>query len=52
MLVPLLAYGITKVVPMDQALQVGLIVLATTAGAPFLVKEVQAAKGISPWASG
>ncbi len=44
-LVPLLAFGITKVVPMDQALQVGLIVLATTAGAPFLVKEVQAAKG-------
>ena len=44
-LVPLLAFGITKVVPMDEALQVGLIVLATTAGAPFLVKEVQAAKG-------
>ena len=44
-LVPLLAFGITKVVPMDEALQVGLIVLATTAGAPFLVKEVAAAKG-------
>ena len=44
-LVPLLAFGITRVVPMDEALQVGLIVLATTAGAPFLVKEVQAAKG-------
>jgi BASS family bile acid:Na+ symporter len=44
-LVPLLAFGITRVVPLDEALQVGLIVLATTAGAPFLVKEVQAAKG-------
>ena len=44
-LVPLLAFGITKVVPLDEALQIGLIVLATTAGAPFLVKEVQAAKG-------
>ncbi len=44
-LVPLLAIVITRVVPLDEALQVGLIVLATTAGAPFLVKEVQAAKG-------
>jgi len=44
-LVPLLAYGITRVVVLDQSLQIGLIVLATVAGAPFLVKEVQAAKG-------
>ena len=44
-LVPLLAYGITKVIPLDEPLQIGLIVLATVAGAPFLVKEVQAAKG-------
>jgi predicted Na+-dependent transporter len=44
-LVPLLAYAITKVLPLDQSLQVGLIVLSTVAGAPFLVKEVQAAKG-------
>jgi predicted Na+-dependent transporter len=44
-LVPLLAYGITLVIPLDQSLQIGLIVLSTVAGAPFLVKEVQAAKG-------
>jgi predicted Na+-dependent transporter len=44
-LVPLLAYGITLLLPLDQSLQIGLIVLATTAGAPFLVKEVAAAKG-------
>jgi predicted Na+-dependent transporter len=44
-LVPLLAFGITRVLPLDQSLQIGLIVLATTAGAPFLVKEVAAAKG-------
>ena len=44
-LVPLLANGITLVIPMDESLQVGLIVLSTVAGAPFLVKEVQAAKG-------
>ncbi|MCU0502553.1 MAG: hypothetical protein MUC51_12465 [Anaerolineae bacterium] len=45
MLVPLLAFAITRVLPLDQSLQIGLIVLATTAGAPFLVKEVAAAKG-------
>ena len=44
-LVPLLAFGITRVIPLDQPLQIGLIVLATVAGAPFLVKEVQAAEG-------
>ena len=44
-LVPLLAFAITRVIPLDQSLQIGLIVLATTAGAPFLVKEVAAAKG-------
>jgi predicted Na+-dependent transporter len=44
-LVPLLAYGITRVLPLEQSLQIGLIVLSTVAGAPFLVKEVQAAKG-------
>src|SRR5512136_554105 len=44
-LVPLLAFVITKVIPLDQSLQIGLIVLSTVAGAPFLVKEVQAAKG-------
>ena len=44
-LVPLLAFAITRVIPLDQALQIGLIVLSTVAGAPFLVKEVQAAQG-------
>lgn len=44
-LVPLLAFVITSVIPLDQALQIGLIVLATAAGAPFLPKLVQGAKG-------
>jgi ACR3 family arsenite transporter len=44
-LVPLLAYGITLLIPLDESLKIGLIVLSTVAGAPFLVKEVQAAKG-------
>ncbi|MFZ0529145.1 MAG: bile acid:sodium symporter [Propionicimonas sp.] len=43
-LVPLLAFAISRVLPLDPSLQVGLLVLATTAGAPFLLKEVTAAK--------
>ena len=44
-LVPLLAFAITRLIPLDESLRIGLIVLSTVAGAPFLVKEVQAAKG-------
>jgi BASS family bile acid:Na+ symporter len=44
-LVPLLAYLLTLLIPLDQPLQIGLVVLATAAGAPFLPKLVQGAKG-------
>ncbi|MCZ7668124.1 MAG: hypothetical protein M5U34_13480 [Chloroflexi bacterium] len=44
-LVPLLAYGILMVIPLEQSLEIGLIVLATAGGAPFLPKLVQVAKG-------
>ena len=44
-LVPLLAYAITLVIPLEQSLEIGLVVLATAAGAPFLPKLVQGAKG-------
>jgi predicted Na+-dependent transporter len=44
-LVPALAYVIAAVIPIDDALRTGLIVLATAAGAPFLPKLVQVAKG-------
>jgi BASS family bile acid:Na+ symporter len=44
-LVPMLAYAITRVIPLEQSLQVGLAVLATAAGAPFLPKLAQGAKG-------
>jgi len=44
-LVPLLAFLIILVVPLDQSLRIGLAVLATAAGAPFLPKLVQGAKG-------
>ena len=44
-LVPLLAYAIILVIPLEQSLQIGLVVLGTAAGAPFLPKLVQGAKG-------
>jgi BASS family bile acid:Na+ symporter len=44
-LVPLLACVITLVVPLEESLRTGLIVLATAAGAPFLPKLVQGARG-------
>jgi len=47
-LVPLLAYGITRVLPLDEPLEIGLLILACVAGAPFLPKEVQMAKGSIP----
>jgi predicted Na+-dependent transporter len=47
-LVPALAYLITMILPLEEPLKIGLIVLATVAGAPFLVKEVQAAQGDLP----
>jgi len=44
-LVPLLAYLILLVIPLEQSLGTGLIVLACAAGAPFLPKLVEGAKG-------
>lgn len=44
-LVPLLAYLLRLLIPMDASYGTGLIVLATAAGAPFLPKLVQLAKG-------
>jgi len=51
-LVPALAYVITKVIPLDQSLQVGVILLGTAAGAPFIPKLVQGAKGNVAYAVG
>ncbi len=44
-LVPLWAYVIALVLPLEQSLQIGLILLATAAGAPFLPQLVKGAKG-------
>jgi predicted Na+-dependent transporter len=44
-LVPLLAYAITLLIPLDEPLRIGLLLLATAAGAPFLPKLAQFAHG-------
>ena len=51
-LVPLLAYLITLIMPLEQSLKVGLIVLSTAAGAPFCPSWCRAPRGTSPsaWA--
>ena len=51
-LVPLLAFAITKLIPLDQSLQIGVILLGTAAGAPFIPKLVQGAKGDVAYAVG
>jgi ACR3 family arsenite transporter len=43
-LVPIVAYLITLVIPLDESLRTGLILLATAAGAPFLPKLAEVAK--------
>ena len=44
-LAPLLAYLIVEVIDMDEGLGIGLIIMSTAAGAPFLPKLAQVAKG-------
>ena len=44
-LVPALAYIITIILPLDESIKIGLILLSTAAGAPFLPKLVEMAKG-------
>ena len=51
-LVPILAYLIVLVIPLDEGLATGLILLATAAGAPFLPKLAQASKGNTAFAVG
>jgi predicted Na+-dependent transporter len=51
-LVPALAYAIIFIIPMEEGLKTGLICMATAAGAPFLPKLVQVAKGNVPFSVG
>lgn len=45
LLVPLLAYFIARLLALDDSLAVGLILIGTAAGAPFLIKLTSAAAG-------
>jgi BASS family bile acid:Na+ symporter len=51
-LVPALAYLITVVIPLDDGLATGLIIVGAAAGAPFLPKLAQAAKGNAAFSVG
>ena len=51
-LVPLLAVVITKIIPLDESVQIGLILLAAAAGAPFLPKLAEVAKGSTAFSVG
>jgi BASS family bile acid:Na+ symporter len=44
-LVPVVAYAITLILPLNESITIGLILLSTAAGAPFLPKLVEVAKG-------
>jgi BASS family bile acid:Na+ symporter len=51
-LVPLVAYFITVIMPLDEPVGIGLILLSTAAGAPFLPKLVEVAKGNTAFSVG
>ncbi len=44
-LVPTIAHIITMIIPLDESVRIGLILLSTAAGAPFLPKLAEVAKG-------
>jgi len=50
--VPLIAVGIDALLSLDDGLYIGLILMATAAGAPFLPKLGEAAKGNVPFSVG
>jgi BASS family bile acid:Na+ symporter len=51
-LVPLLAYVVAGLLSLEPAAKTGLILVATAAGAPFLIKLTQIADGDTAFASG
>src|SRR5690606_28139683 len=44
-IVPAVAFALTRLLPLDQDLQIGLLLLATVAGAPVALKAAQIARG-------
>jgi BASS family bile acid:Na+ symporter len=51
-LVPIIAVLITLIFPLNEAITIGLILLSTAAGAPFLPKLVEMAKGDTAFSVG
>jgi BASS family bile acid:Na+ symporter len=51
-LVPLLAYAVTRLLTLEPAMEIGLILVSTAAGAPFLIKLTQLADGDLAFAGG
>ncbi len=51
-LVPLLAYAITRFLALGEGREIGLLLVATAAGAPFVIKLTQVADGDLALASG
>jgi BASS family bile acid:Na+ symporter len=51
-LVPIIAVMITLIFPLNEAITIGLILLSTAAGAPFLPKLVEMAKGDTAFSVG
>lgn len=50
--VPALAYGLAKLLPMDQPAETAMVLLGAMAGAPFLPKMAGMAKGSVPFSVG
>ena len=50
--VPAVAFALTRIIPLDQSVQIGLLLLGTAAGAPFLPKLAQIAKANVAFAVG
>jgi predicted Na+-dependent transporter len=51
-LVPALAFALSRIIPLEQDVQIGLLLLGTAAGAPFLPKLAQIAKANVAFAVG
>jgi BASS family bile acid:Na+ symporter len=51
-IVPAIAFVLSRIIPLDQSVQIGLLLLGTAAGAPFLPKLAQIAKANVAFAVG
>jgi len=50
--VPAVAFALSRIIPLDQDVQIGLLLMGTAAGAPFLPKLTQIAKADVAFAVG